>query len=143
MSVNPIPEGYPTVTPYLLVQEADALIAFLEASLDGEVTEYLEGPDDTVSHAEVRIGESLIMMGEPEDEAQVHPVNLHVYVEDVDATYERALAAGGESLSEPEDKFYGDRSGAVRGPQGNVWWISTHVEDVSPEEIRRRAAADR
>jgi PhnB protein len=92
-------------------------------------------------HAEVRIGDSVVMMGEPADESSLMPGMIHLYVDDVDTTYQRALQAGATSLREPEDQFYGDRSAGVRDAFGNVWWIATHKEDVSPEEMKRRAQA--
>lgn len=98
-------------------------------------------PDGRIVHTEVRIGDSVIMMGEPGGDAKEMPGNIHLYVTDVDTTYRRALQAGGVSLREPEDQFYGDRSAGVRDPTGNVWWIATHKEGVPPEEMKRRAEA--
>jgi uncharacterized glyoxalase superfamily protein PhnB len=94
-------------------------------------------PDGSIGHGELKIGDSVVMVGEAPDE----PVTamLHLYVEDCDAVYQRALDAGAESLNEPTDQFYGDRSGGVRDKWGNQWYISTHVEDVTPDEMRRRA----
>jgi uncharacterized glyoxalase superfamily protein PhnB len=101
----------------------------------------MDRPDGTVQHAEVRIGDSVVMMGEPQGEVQPRPVNLYLYVEDVDAVYLRAIQAGAKSIGEPKDQFYGDRSGGVEDPSGNTWYIATHVEDVEPEEFKRRVAA--
>lgn len=93
-----------------------------------------------IMHAEVRIGDSRVMMGEPPCGIQPIPACLHLYVEDTDAVYRRALAAGATSVREPADQFYGDRNAGVKDPSGNSWWITTHVEDVSPEEMERRHA---
>ena len=97
-------------------------------------------PDGRVMHAQVRIGDSPIMMGQAREEWPAMPACIYLYVEDADAGYEKALAAGATSLEVPRDEFYGDRHGSVRDSQGNIWWIATHIEDVSPEEIERRAA---
>ena len=98
-------------------------------------------PDGTIMHAEVRIGDSLVMMGEPMGDGQPLFGSLYLYVHDVDAVYKRALQAGATSTSEPADQFYGDRSAGIKDPVGNQWWIATHKEDLPPEEIARRAAA--
>lgn len=99
--------------------------------------------DGTIMHAEVRIGDSVVMMGESGGEFTPMPASIHLYVEDTDATYKRALRAGATSLREPADQFYGDRSAGVKDLAGNHWWIATHKEDVSPEELEKRAAAAR
>jgi PhnB protein len=96
-------------------------------------------PDGGVGHCEVRIGDSIVMTGEPQDQSKARPSNLYVYVVDVDATCRRALACGARSEREPADQFYGDRSGGFTDASGNIWWIATHKEDVSPEEMQRRA----
>lgn len=141
MTVQPIPEGYSSVTPYLVVPGVDGVLSFVQTVFDAEITgEPIRRPDGSVMHAEVRIGDARVMMGEPTGDMPPLPAMLYVYVEDTDATYARALAAGGESVMEPADQFYGDRNAGVRGPGGTMWWMGTHVEDVSEEEIRRRAA---
>lgn len=141
MAVKPIPEGYHTVTPYLVVEGAARLIDFLKAAFDAEEVFRMSGEGDTVAHAEVRIGDSMIMLGDAGAEHQARPSMICLYVEDVDATYQKAIAAGGTSIKEPANQFYGDRSGGVTDASGMQWWISTHVEDVTPEELERRAAA--
>jgi PhnB protein len=140
-TVRPIPQGFHTITPYLAVQGAGKLLDFLKRTFDAEVVERLERPDGAVGHAEVRIGDSMLMIGEPSDPAQAMPTMLYVYVTDADATYQRALAGGAVSLQAPADQFYGDRNAGVQDPFGNRWWLATHKEDVSPEEMKRRAAA--
>ncbi|HWC14642.1 MAG TPA: VOC family protein [Actinomycetota bacterium] len=138
--VKAIPDGYPTVTPYLAVQGAAEVMAFLEevfgASVRGDV---MRRPDATVGHAELQLGDSLVMVGDTRDEPSTNM--LHVYVEDCDVTYRRALAAGAESTMEPEDQFYGDRMAGVRDKWGNQWYIATHIEDVPADEMARRAQA--
>lgn len=141
MAVNPKPDGYHTLTPYLVVREANKAIEFLKQSFAAVETERFDRPDGTVKHVELRIGDSMVMMGEPEGEMQPMPAMLHVYVDDTDAAYHRAIEAGATSMMEPADQFYGDRNAGVKDPCGNVWWIATHVEDVLPEELKRRAEA--
>lgn len=141
MTVNPIPEGFHTVTPYLIVDDVSRLLTFLENAFGAEVTERMEAPGGGgVMHACVRIGDSHVMMGAAKGEWQAAPTMLYLYVEDVDAMYKRALEAGAESVHEPRDEFYGDRNAGLKGPCGNFWWVATHVEDVSHEEMERRAA---
>ena len=141
MAVNPIPDGYQTVTPYLVVRDVAGLIAFLEQVFGAKDKELMEGSDGSIMHAEIRIGDSPIMMGEANEEYPPMPSMLHIYLEDVDDAYQRALAAGATSLREPRDEFYGDRTAGVQDAYGNQWWMATHVEDVSPEEMQRRAEA--
>jgi PhnB protein len=136
-----MPQGYHTITPYLAVHEANKLIDFLKQTFDAKVIERLDRPDGSLGHAEVKIGNSMVMLGEPGDPAQAMPAMLYVYVPDTDATYHRALAAGAVSLQAPADQFYGDRNAGVQDPFGNRWWVATHKEDVSPDEMKRRAAA--
>ena len=138
MAAKPIPDGFHAVTPYLLVQDAAKLIAFLEQAFGARETERTSRPDGGVMHAQVQIGDSMVMMGEPTDHP-AQPASLYLYVQDVDATYARALAAGANAVSPPADQFYGDRSGGITDPAGNTWWIATHIEDVPPDEIARRA----
>ena len=139
MAVRPIPEGYRTVTPYLIVQGADAVLDFVTRAFGAEQRLRMDREDGTVAHAEVTIGDSVVMLAEAGDDWPAMPGNIHLYVDDCDETYASALEAGGTSLREPENQFYGDRSGGVRDPGGNTWWITTHVEDVPPDELERRA----
>ena len=139
MTTNPIPAGYHTVTPYLIVEGADALIEFLRRAFDAEVAFRMDKPDGSVAHAEVTIGDSRVMIGEAGGEWAPMPAGLHLYVEDCDTVYKSALEAGATSVREPQNEFYGDRSAGVRDAAGNTWWIATHVEDVSEEEMARRA----
>jgi uncharacterized glyoxalase superfamily protein PhnB len=141
MPVKPVPEGYRTVTPYLIVQDADALLKFVRAAFNATVNEEHRSPDGRVVHADFTIGDSHVMLGQSGDRWPASPGTVLLYVEDADATYKAALAAGGTSLQEMTTQFYGDRSGGVKDPSGVSWWISTHVEDVSKEELERRMAA--
>lgn len=138
---KPIPQGYHTATPYLAVQGVPKLMTFLRQAFNAEEREKMTTPDGRVSHAEMKIGDSIIMMGEPTGESKSMPGMIYLYLDDTDAAYKRALEAGATSLREPTDMFYGDRNAAVTDPVGNQWWIATHVEDVPPEEMQRRIKA--
>jgi PhnB protein len=130
MSANYKPEEYHSVTPYLVVQDVPRLIDFLTQAFDAEELLRMPREDGTIMHAEVRVDDSIIMMGQPEDKSNTMPTVLYVYVEDVDATYQRAMQVDGVSLQDPADQFYGDRTAAVKDPCGNHWYIATHIEDV-------------
>ena len=139
MPVKPIPDGYHAVQPYLMVNGAKYLLEFLKNVFDAQEVENMSEPDGTVRHAEVRIGDSTIMLADAPAQWEPTRAALYVYVPDVDATYKKALAAGASVAMEPADQFYGDRHGGVKDRFGNVWWIATHVEDVPKEEMDRRA----
>jgi len=145
MSVNPIPQGFHTVTPYLVVAGVAQLLDFVKGAFGAEVLERHARPDGVVMHAQVKIGDSRIMLGDPtgatEEWQKALPCALYLYVPDCDALYESAIRAGAKSLQAPADMFYGDRHGGVVDAWGNQWWIATHKEDVSPEELKRRAQA--
>ncbi len=141
MAAKPIPDGYHVVTPYLIIRGVPGLIDFMTKAFQAEVLERMEAPDGTVMHAEVKIGDSMIMMGEASDKYPPMPAGLYLYVKDTDAVYRRALDAGATSLMEPADQFYGDRNAGVRDSSGNLWWIGTHIEDVPAEEMKKRAQA--
>jgi len=144
MAVNPIPEGYNTVTPSLIVENASGLLEFITKAFDGKERFRMALPNGKVSHAEIVIGDSLVMVGEADEQ---HPAvlngSMYMYVEDVDAVYRQALEAGGSSIAEPENMFYGDRTAAIRDAWGVRWAIATHVEDVPEDELAQRAAAAR
>lgn len=140
-TVKPIPEGYHTVTPYLVVEDVAKLIDFLSRAFDAKEVHRSLLPDGHITHAEMKIGDSPVMMGGARDPWKPRLATLYMYVEDVDALFRKAIEAGGKSLQEPKDQFYGDRSGGVEDPCGNFWYIATHVEDVSHAEIERRFAA--
>ncbi len=150
MAVNPIPDGYPRLSPYLAVNGAQDAIAFYRDILGftqrGDV---MTAPDGRVGHAELELAGSVLMIADEWPEADAlgpesiggSPVMLHLYAEDVDAIHARAVEAGATSLREPEDQFYGDRMAVIRDPWGHRWSISSHIEDVSAEEMATRAAA--
>ncbi|HMC58673.1 MAG TPA: VOC family protein [Candidatus Solibacter sp.] len=140
-NVKAIPEGYHTVTPYLIVDGAARLIEFVKQAFDAKEMLRMSGPDGRIGHTEIRIGDSMLMLSDSRDPWKPMPAMLYLYVEDVDATYQRALQAGATSVSEPKDQFYGDRSAGVQDSCGNQWWIGTHIEDVSEEELLRRHEA--
>jgi PhnB protein len=142
-SAKPVPDGYHTVTPYLIVEDAPAVLSFAERAFDAQVLHRSLSDDGRIVHAELQVGDSRIMLGEANEEWPAMRAMLHLYIEDVDTVYHRAVEAGGRPLREPQDMFYGDRSGGVEDPSGNQWWLATHVEDVDPEEMARRQAAAR
>ncbi|WP_246563293.1 VOC family protein [Bradyrhizobium liaoningense] len=138
--VKPVPEGYHTVTPYLVVDGAEKVIRFMKDAFGAQpVFEPLMRPDGKVGHAEFKIGNSIVMISDSSERAQATSTMLYLYVPNVDAVYQKALKAGGTSVMEPADQFYGDRSGGVTDPAGNRWHIGTHIEDVSPAELKKRA----
>jgi PhnB protein len=146
--VQPIPEGYPRVTPYLIVDGASAAIDFYTSVLGATERMRMASPDDKIGHAELEIGNSVIMLADESSEMEAlgpgtvggTPVSLHVYVEDADAVFDRAVDAGAKSLRPVEDRFYGDRTGSFKDPFGHQWHVATHVEDVPPDEMEKRAA---
>ena len=140
---NPIPEGFHTVTPYLVVPDAAQVMVFMKRAFGATERYKMQGPDGSVMHAEMQVGDSIVMLGQAQDENRRMRSMLYLYVPDVDAAYKQAIAAGAISVREPADQIYGDRSGAVNDPGGNEWWIATHTEDVSHEEMERRMAAQR
>ena len=146
---KPIPDGYPRVSPHLIVDDAVAAIEFYSSVFGASERMRMPAPEDKVGHAELQIGDSVIMLADefPGMDARGPksvggtPVTLYVYVEDVDGVFERALAAGAKALRPVEDRFYGDRSGQFEDPFGHRWDVATHVEDVPPDEMAQRAAA--
>ena len=141
MAVKPIPDGYHSITPYLVVKGVRRLLEFVTQAFDAEIKSQMPRPDGEVAHAEFRIGSSMIMCGSASDEHPPVPGMLYVYVTDVDAVFQKAVAAGGEVVRPVTDQFYGDRSGGLKDSNGVQWWIATHVEDVPMEEMAKRAAA--
>jgi uncharacterized glyoxalase superfamily protein PhnB len=139
--VKPIPEGYHTITPYLVVDGAEKIVHFMKEAFGAQpVFEPMARPDGKIMHGEFKIGDSIVMISDPSERAQATSVALHVYVPNVDAVFQKAVKAGARPLMEPADQFYGDRSGSVTDPAGNRWHIGTHIEDVSPAELKKRAA---
>jgi PhnB protein len=147
--VKPIPDEYQRVMPYLIVDGATAAIEFYTSVLGASERMRMPGPDGRLGHAELQLGESVIMLADENPAMGIRgpktiggtPVTLHVYVEDSDAAFERALNAGATSLRPIENQFYGDRSGQFEDPFGHKWNVATRVEDVPPAEMQKRAAA--
>ena len=146
MSVRPIPDGYHSVTPYLVVKGAAEAIAYYKQVFGAVELMRMGGPGGTIGHAEIRIGNSPVMLADEHPDMGAvgpkslkgSPVSLLVYVEDVDGCFARAVGAGGRQIRPVEDQFYGDRMGIVEDPFGHHWSIATHKEDLSPEELQRR-----
>jgi PhnB protein len=139
-SKSHMPADFHTVTPYIVVPGIARLLDFLEQVFGAKRREVMKREDGTVAHASVTIGDSILEMGESIDNKSM-PMTFHVYIPDVDALYKRALAAGAKSLSEPKDQFYGERSAGLIDDWGNHWYIATYTDDLTPEEMSARAAA--
>ncbi len=137
-SVKAMPDGFNTVTPYLIAKGATELIEFISNAFDGKVTSILKGDNGDLIHATIRIGNSNIMISEQMENMSATTGMLYLYVDDVDSVYHQAIDAGGISIREAKDEFYGDRSAAVKDSFGNHWWVATHIEDVSEKEIKAR-----
>jgi PhnB protein len=138
MAVKPKPDGYHTVTPFMIVRGVPKFLDFLKQAFGAEEFERHMTPDGYVMHAEVRIGDSVIMMSEASERMGPVPSVIYLYVDDADAVYKKVLQAGAASIMEPANQFYGDRNAGVKDEFGNTWWIATHIEDVSPEEMNKR-----
>jgi PhnB protein len=149
MAVKPIPEGYNTLTPYLAVDDAAQAIEYYKKAFGAKERGRMEAPDGKIAHAELEIGDSLVMLSDPFPQATTKPpkelrgtsASVFMYVEDVDATVKQAVDAGATVTTEVEDQFWGDRFGTITDPFGQVWSIATHVEDVPPEEMAERSKA--
>jgi PhnB protein len=149
MAVKPIPEGYHTVTPYLTVDDAAKAIEYYKKAFGAKERVRMDAPGGKIGHAELEIGDSLVMLSDPFPQASTAPpkelgstsVSIFMYVEDVDAVVKKAVDAGATVTMEIADQFWGDRFGSVQDPFGHVWSIATHVEDVPPEEMAGRAEA--
>ena len=141
MAVKPIPDGYHSVTPYLVVEGVVKLIDFVKQAFGATEIERMAAPDGRIMHAEVKIGDSIIMMAESSAQWNPMPGFLYLYVPDTDAVYRQALTSGATSIMEPADQFYGDRNAGVKDFCSNIWWIATRKENVSPEELQRRSEA--
>ena len=149
MAVNPIPDGYHTITPYLTARNASEAIEFYKSAFNATEVGRLVMPDGGIAHAEVMIGDSKIMISEESEDwgnlspqaLNGSPVNLCIYVEDVDASFAQALAVGATTKTEVEDQFYGDRMGTLTDPYGHIWTIMTHKEDLTFDEMQQRMDA--
>jgi PhnB protein len=146
MAVKPIPEGYHTITPYLAVEDAAGAIEYYKKAFGARERGRMDAPGGKIGHAELEIGDSLVMLSDPFPQASTKPPNeiggatssVFMYVEDVDAVVKQAVDAGATIVMEPEDQFWGDRFGTIKDPFGQIWGIATHVADLSPEEIAER-----
>lgn len=149
MAVNAIPEGYHSITPYLIVRGAARAIEFYKQAFGATELLRMPGPNNTIGHAEIKIGDSVIMLADEMPNGQYRspesvggsPVSLMIYIEDVDQVFARAMSLGSKETRAVQDQFYGDRSGNLIDPFGHVWTVATHVEDVAPEEMQRRMDA--
>ncbi|MBH3370238.1 VOC family protein [Pseudomonas carnis] len=145
MNVKAIPDGYHSLTPYMGIDKAGEAIEFYKKAFGATQVMRLDMPDGRVGHAELRIGDSSLMLGTPCAQMALRnpdehtSIGLHLYVEDVDAQFQRAVDAGATVVSEPKDQFYGDRSASVKDPFGHLWFLATHKEDLTEQQIRQRA----
>jgi len=149
MAVKAIPDGYHSVTPYLIISGATEAIAFYQKAFGATELMRIDAPGGKIGHAEIKIGDSPIMLADEFPEMGYKspqtlggsPVSIMIYVDDVDTVFKQAIAAGGKEQRPVKDQFYGDRSGTLEDPFGHVWHVATHKEDVTPEEMERRAGA--
>ena len=149
MATQPIPEGYSTISPYLAVDDAAEAIAYYKKAFGAEETVRMDAPDGRIGHAELKIGDSHVMLSDPFPQASTTPpkelggtsASIFMYVEDVDAVVQKAVDAGATVTMEVDDQFWGDRFGSITDPFGHSWSIATHVEDLTPEEIEERGKA--
>lgn len=140
MAVKPVPEGYHTITPYMMVPDADAFLKFIEKAFGAKSKmEPMRNPDGKIMHADTKIGDSHLMFGQATAEYPAQPISLYLYVRDCDKIFKQAVDAGAESHVEPQDQFWGDRHGCVTDPFGNSWWVATHKKNVSANEIKKLA----
>jgi PhnB protein len=148
-TVKAIPAGHHTVTPYLAIKNASKALEFYKQAFGAIESYKLMMPDGRLGHAEIRLGDSMIMLsdefpeygGKAPETLDGSPVSIHLYVEDVDAFFRKALAAGAKERKPVMNQFYGDRSGQLEDPFGHLWWVATHKEDVAPEEMQKRVQA--
>jgi PhnB protein len=149
MATQPIPEGYSTISPYLAVDDAAEAIAYYKKAFGAEETVRMDAPDGKIGHAELKIGDSHVMLSDPFPQASTTPpkelggtsASIFMYVEDVDSVVQKAVDAGATVTMEVVDQFWGDRFGSITDPFGHNWSIATHVEDLTPEEIEERGKA--
>lgn len=149
MAVNPIPEGYHTLTPYLAVEDAERAIEFYKDAFGAQEVMRMGGPDGKIAHAELQLGDSKLMLSDPFPQSSVRPpsegggttASIFMYVDDVNAAFEQAKTAGATVVAELEDMFWGDRFGTLSDPFGHVWSLAQHVEDLTDEEIAERSKA--
>lgn len=142
MAVKPVPEGYHTVTPYLVVKDGESMLTFMKQAFNAKEVHISRHADNRIWHADVLIGDSHVMFAQGNEQHPAQTASVYTYVPNTDETYRRAIAAGATSIMEPADMFYGDRNAGVKDCCGNSWWIGTHIEDVPPAELERRMAEE-
>jgi uncharacterized glyoxalase superfamily protein PhnB len=140
---NPAPEGYTSVSPYLMVDSLEKEMEFLQAVFDAEVKEQLRNAEGQLWHCEARIGNTIVMLGQAQKDRPAGQSMLYVWVDNVNGAHRRALKQGAASIQEPMDQFYGNREAGIKDPEGNIWWIAQEVERLSSKEIEQRLAAQR
>jgi PhnB protein len=138
-SPRPVPAGYTAVTPWIVSGDTKKLLAFVKDAFGAEELARVPNADGSIGHSEFRIGDAIVMAFDSRPTWRVTPAFIRLYVDNCDAVYQRALGAGATSVTAVTLLFFGDRVGRVRDPLGNIWWIQTHVEDVEPGEMKRRA----
>jgi PhnB protein len=138
MPVKPVPDGYATVTPMLLAENADALLKFLQAAFETKQLNHIKNKDGSLMASDLSIGTASVSVCAAGKDMPAYKSVLYVYVPDADAAYRRGIAAGAKSLQEPKDESHGDRMGGFEDPAGNQWWIASRIEDLAPEELARR-----
>jgi PhnB protein len=141
MATNYMPPGRHTVTPYLMADKADELIRFAQQTFDAQVLQRVDNPDGKLMHAELKIGDSTLMLGQASAEHPANKTMLYLYFPNVDEVFRKGVAAGATAVQEPQDQFYGDRAGALKDTSGHIWWVACHLEDVSDAELKQRMAA--
>ncbi|RAW00836.1 VOC family protein [Pseudochryseolinea flava] len=141
-SVRPIPEGFTTVTPFLMLDDAPRFLEFAKNAFGAEITYDLRDDHGEIIHSTIKIGNAQIMIADTMGAMKAQASMLYLYVNDVDAAYKKAVQAKAKPMDEPADQFYGDRAGAVSDEWGNIWWFATHIEDPSDAEIKKRAKAE-
>ena len=142
MAVNYLPQGYNTLTPYLVCEHADEVIDFCTKAFGAKVGQRINGPDGKIMHCDLTIGTSKLMLGQASAEKNMQPIHcmLYLYFPNPDEVYKKGVAAGGKPVQEVKDQFYGDRAGCLKDSSGNTWWIAAHIEDVSDAELKKRMA---
>lgn len=138
-SVQPIPEGFSTVSQFIMADDVEKIINFCQKAFDAQIVSELRSSDGKIWHAQVKIGESMILFGDTMGMHAGTTSCTYLYVKDANAMYQKAINAGGKSVQEPKDMFYGDHSGGITDPAGNYWFVATHIEDVKQDELERRA----
>ncbi|UUZ91489.1 VOC family protein [Paenibacillus sp. P25] len=142
-TVRPIPEGYTSVTPWIIARNTVQLLDFIKRAFDGEELSCIYNPDGSVGHAEIRIGDAIVMAFDAKEEWPDTPGFLRLYVEDGAVTFEKALQAGATAVTQMTELFFGERAGRVQDPLGNVWWIHERIEELDQEEMFKRAGESR